>query len=182
VALARYFFFRWAEKPPRCIDSRDSGCKRAIDTGRPGCRKPHAALGYFTVFTGGAESSYCEFWSGQSCSPECAWADRGWILGGASLGLVQISGQRSAPDELAAEAQAPRSQLFAKYVFLQGHNPVPSLDRHEEALEAARQFGDRLRQVNTLAHFPSSVRAANLIELNRQTEAQAAIEMKLAWR
>lgn len=172
-ALGTMFFFQWAENPQDTLILATEAAKHAIELDD---RDPqaHAALGYLYRFTGEADPAIANLERAVMLNPNDA---RIRLELAHTLDWFRFQDRALPQIELAIKL-SPRDPLLQNMYFYKGHI-LFHLDRHEEALETARQLGT-VASSNTWRAFHHLLRAANLIELNRKDEAQVAIDSALA--
>lgn len=171
-ALGTIFFFQWAENLQDVLISATVAAKRAIELDDQDAQA-HAALGYLYRFTGEADPAIANLERAVMLNPNDA---RIRLELAHTLDWFRFQDRALPQIELALKL-SPRDPLLQNMYFYKGHI-LFHLDRHEEALEAARQLGT-VATSNTWRIFHHLLRAANLIELKRQPEAQAAIDEAL---
>ncbi len=172
-ALGTMFFFQWADNPQESLVSATEAAKRAIELDDRDAQA-HAALGYIYRFTGKADLAIANLERAVKLNPNDA---RIRLELAHTLDWFRIQ-KRALPQIEMALKLSPRDPLLQNMYFYKGHI-LFHLGRHEEALEAARQLGT-VATSNTWRVFYHLLRAANLTELNRQPEAQTAIDAALA--
>lgn len=172
-ALGTIFFFRWSDDPQDTLVSATQAASRAIelDDQDP---QAHAALGYLYRFTGDADRAIANLERAVFLNPNDA---RIRLELAHTLDWFRMH-DRALPQIDLALRLSPRDPLLQNMHFYNGHI-LFHLGRHEEALEAARQLG-AVATSNTWRVFHHLLRAANLTELGRDQEAQAAINAALA--
>ncbi len=172
-ALGTMFFFQWAENPQDTLVSATEAAKRAIKLDDRDAQA-YAALGYLYRFTGKADLAIANLERAAMLNPNDA---RIRLELAHTLDWFRFQ-KRALPQIEMALKLSPRDPLLQNMYFYKGHI-LFHLGRHAEALEAARQLGT-VATSKTWRVFYHLLRAANLIELNRQPEAKAAIDAALA--
>lgn len=171
-AYGTMFFFQWADNPPEALALATEAAKRAIELDDRDAQA-HAALGYIYRFTGKSDLAIANLERAVALNPNDA---RIRLEMAHTFDWFRLQDQALPQIDMALEL-SPRDPLLQNMYFYKGHI-LFHLERHEEALVAAREMG-AVATSNTWRMFHHLLRAANLIELDRDDEAREAIDAAL---
>ncbi len=171
-ALGTIFFFQWSDTPQDTLVAATEAAKRAIALDNRDAQA-HAALGYIYRFTGDAEPAIANLERAVMLNPNDA---RIRLELAHTYDWFRMQ-EDALPQIDMALKLSPRDPMLPNMYFYKGHI-LFHLGRHEEALEAARQLGT-VATSKTWQTFHHLLRAANLIEMDRAEEANAAVEAAL---
>ncbi|MEM6668977.1 MAG: winged helix-turn-helix domain-containing protein [Pseudomonadota bacterium] len=171
-ALGTIFFFQWSDAPQDTLVAATEAAKRAIELDDRDAQA-HAALGYIYRFTGEADPAVANLERAVSLNPNDA---RIRLELAHTYDWFRRQSDALPHIEMALKL-SPRDPMLQNMYFYKGHI-LFHLGRHEKALEAAHRLG-AVATSDTWRAFHHLLRAANLNELGRSNQAQAAIEAAL---
>jgi TolB-like protein/DNA-binding winged helix-turn-helix (wHTH) protein/cytochrome c-type biogenesis protein CcmH/NrfG len=172
-ALGTIFFFQWSDTPQDTLIAATEAAKRAIALDDQDAQA-YAALGYIYRFTGDAEPAIANLERAVMLNPNDA---RIRLELAHTYDWFRMQ-EDALPQIDMALKLSPRDPMLQNMYFYKGHI-LFHLGRHEEALVAARHLGT-VATSKTWQTFHHLLRAANLSEMDRTEEANAAIEAALA--
>lgn len=171
-ALGTVFFFGWSQTPEETLAQASDAARRAIALDDR-VAVAYAALGYIQRFAGEAEPAIANLERAAALNPNDA---RIRLELAHTLDWFRLQ-ERALPEIELAIRLSPRDPLLQNMLFYKGHI-LFHLGRHEEALDTARRMG-AVATSDTWKVMHHLLRAANLAELDRAAEAQAAIDHAL---
>ncbi|WP_420584755.1 winged helix-turn-helix domain-containing tetratricopeptide repeat protein [Ruegeria sp.] len=171
-ALGTIFFFQWSDTPQDTLIAATEAAKRAIELDDQDAQA-HAALGYIYRFTGEADPAIANLERAVALNPNDA---RIRLELAHTYDWFRMQ-DRALPEIEMAIRLSPRDPMLQNMYFYQGHI-LFHLERYEEALDAARQLG-AVATSNTWRLFHYLLSAATLAEMDRQEDAQKAVNAAL---